>query len=330
MNPSRGLKAPEAIMSRSDSSREVSLTTSRPLKSSGRSPVRSTSSPPWGSIRPVRVPGTRTRLIATPPVPRRVDWSLPDGDIASDVSCGHLGSSETKLLEPVEDDARRLLRRMLLGVDPQLRLARLLVGIRDARELLDLAPKRLLVEALDVAARALLDRCRHIDLHERTVLFDQLAHMAPRFLVRRDRRDEHRPAVTRQPGGDPADPLDVRVAVLLREAEALREVRADDVAVQVFDHVTAALELGADDLRDRRLAGARKPRKPEGETVAQFVSFASIGVSRWMPHSSLSEPAQRPARSSSPGAVGRVHGMQPIDRYPASWSGLNGISLTWM
>ncbi len=27
-----------------------------------------------------------------------------------------------------------------------------------------------------------------------------------------------------------------------------------------------------------------------------------------MPHSSLSEPAQRPARSSSPGAVGRVHG----------------------
>ena len=33
-----------------------------------------------------------------------------------------------------------------------------------------------------------------------------------------------------------------------------------------------------------------------------------------MPHSSLSEPAQRPARSSSSGLVGRVQGMQPIER----------------
>ena len=33
-----------------------------------------------------------------------------------------------------------------------------------------------------------------------------------------------------------------------------------------------------------------------------------------MPHSSLSEPAQRPARSSSSGEVGRVQGMQPIER----------------
>ena len=33
-----------------------------------------------------------------------------------------------------------------------------------------------------------------------------------------------------------------------------------------------------------------------------------------MPHSSLSEPAQRPARSSSSGEIGRVHGMHPIER----------------
>ena len=33
----------------------------------------------------------------------------------------------------------------------------------------------------------------------------------------------------------------------------------------------------------------------------------------WMPHSSLSEPVQRPARSSSPTTTARVHGMQPID-----------------
>ena len=36
-------------------------------------------------------------------------------------------------------------------------------------------------------------------------------------------------------------------------------MRADDVAVEVLDEVAAALELGPDDLRDRRLAGARRP-----------------------------------------------------------------------
>ena len=52
--------------------------------------------------------------------------------------------------------------------------------------------------------------------------------------------------------------------------------------------------------------------------VDVFGHFSSI----WMPHSSLSEPAQRPARSSSSGLVGRVQGMHPIDRYPTSCSGL--------
>ena len=54
--------------------------------------------------------------------------------------------------------------------------------------------------------------------------------------------------------------LDVRVAVLLREAEALREVRADGVAVEVLDDEAAAVELGADEVRDRGLARRRRGR----------------------------------------------------------------------
>ena len=95
----------------------------------------------------------------------------------------------------------------------------------------------------------------------------------------------------------------------------------------------APVELGADEVRDRRLAGAREAGEPEREAAAaacvglrvlvrvdvlgQVVSFVCGSHQRcvqWMPHSSLSEPAQRPARSSSSGAVGRVHGMQPIER----------------
>jgi len=34
----------------------------------------------------------------------------------------------------------------------------------------------------------------------------------------------------------------------------------------------------------------------------------------WIPHSLLSKPVQRPARSFSPLAVGRVQGWQPMER----------------
>ena len=113
-------------------------------------------------------------------------------------------------------------------------------------------------------------------------------------------------------------------------------MRADGVAVEVLDDVAAPVELGPDEVRDGRLAGAREAGEPEREAAVSLVlrlgvlvgvdvlGHASFPVwsSTWMPHSSLSEPAQRPARSSSSGAVGRVQGMQPIERYPESCSGL--------
>ena len=113
-------------------------------------------------------------------------------------------------------------------------------------------------------------------------------------------------------------------------------MRADGVAVEVLDDEAAAVELGPDEVRDRRLPGAREPGEPQREAAVSLVlrlrvlvridvlGHASFPVwsSRWIPHSSLSDPAQRPARSSSSGAIGRVQGMQPIERYPESWSGL--------
>ena len=100
------------------------------------------------------------------------------------------------------------------------------------------------------------------------------------------------------------------------------------VAVEVLDDAAAGIELGAHDVGDRRLARAGQAGEPEREAAAALAvglrmvmrvdvlrhSFPSVVSFRWMPHSSLSEPAQRPARSSSSGVVGRVHGMQPIER----------------
>src|SRR5262249_15262725 len=114
-------------------------------------------------------------------------------------------------------------------------------------------------------------------------------------------------------------------------------------AVEVLDDETAAVELRPDVVRDRRLARARETREPEGESSASVGLrlgalvgvdvLAHVVLSRfvfsWMPHSSLSQTAQRPLSSSS-GGVGRVRGMHPIVRYPASCSGFEGISFTWM
>src|ERR671932_437836 len=108
MKPVSGESAPDASMSRSDSSRDVSSSVSSESRASGRSPVRWTSSPPCGAI--------------------------------SFVSVATL----------MQDQLRALLRRMPLGLDPDVGLRRLLVGVVDAGEALDLAPERLLVQPLDV------------------------------------------------------------------------------------------------------------------------------------------------------------------------------------
>ena len=47
-------------------------------------------------------------------------------------------------------------------------------------------------------------------------------------------------------------------------------------------------------------------------------------VLRWIPHSVLARPRQRPARGSSPGRVRDVQGMQPIDEKPAATRGCCG------
>ena len=60
----------------------------------------------------------------------------------------------------------------------------------------------------------------------------------------------------------------MRVAILLREAEPLGEVRANRVAVEVLDDEAAAIHLRSDVVSDRRLARTGKTREPEGEATA--------------------------------------------------------------
>ena len=57
--------------------------------------------------------------------------------------------------------------------------------------------------------------------------------------------------------------------------------------------------------------------RAEGRRVRHAARVGERGggrrAHRWIPHSVLPVPAQRPARGSSPGATGLVHGAQPIE-----------------
>src|SRR6185437_10442714 len=92
----------------------------------------------------------------------------------------------------------------------------------------DLARERLLVQALRVAVLGdLVDGRVYEHLDE---LADLRAYLVPRRAVGRDRAADRRDAVASEEIRHEPDPPDVRVAILLREPEAFRQVLADDVA----------------------------------------------------------------------------------------------------
>src|SRR2546429_4724024 len=151
-----------------------------------------------------------------------------------------------------------------LRVDHQLRRERLLVGVRNARELGDLAGQRAGVQALGVAAHALLERRLHVHFDERADLAtDFVAHRA----VGRDRRADHHHAVAGEQLRDVADAADVGVAVLAGEAEALGEILAYLVAVERLDPDAGAAQLVRHGARERGLAGPRQTGEPERESA---------------------------------------------------------------
>src|SRR5262245_4616262 len=88
-----------------------------------------------------------------------------------------------------------------IGPDDQIGVARRLVGIGDAREVLDLSSERALVESFDVALDQRLETWIHEHLDERDALRPrELADFLARVFVRRDgRRDNEDTVLGQQP-----------------------------------------------------------------------------------------------------------------------------------
>src|SRR5262249_15181977 len=123
--------------------------------------------------------------------------------------------------------------RELAGVERDLGIEWGLVGVINAGEALDLSGAGLGVEALDVALFADVDRGVAEDLDE--VPPGELAGVLAGPAVGADHGAEGGAAVLGDEAGDVADTVDVLVAVFLAEAQPLRQMGPDLVAVQERD-----------------------------------------------------------------------------------------------
>lgn len=138
-------------------------------------------------------------------------------------------------LEKVDDPLGGLLDARILRVDDEVGLGRHVVSLIDAREALDDTLTRLLVETLDVATLAHLERRLNEHLEERQigVRVDLAGHPS----VRRERRHE---ATERDHAGvgeesrDFGDTTHVLLAVLFTEAEVTVQTGAYVVTVQAI------------------------------------------------------------------------------------------------
>ena len=154
----------------------------------------------------------------------------------------------------------------------------------DAGEFADLAGARLDVQALGIAALALLQRSRQIDLDELRVA-DALADLVAIGAERRDEGGDHDEAGVDEQRRHLADAADVLVAPAFGEIEILVEPVADVVAVQQIAVVAALHQRLLERVGDRGLARARQAREPHhGGLLALLVGADRGGDARRLPH----------------------------------------------
>ncbi len=132
---------------------------------------------------------------------------------------------------------------------------RRLIGLIDAGEILDLACKRPLVEALGIARDHGLQRRLDVNLDE-LALRGRIAHKPAFGPERRDEGAEHDQTDVGHEPRNLADTANILDAVSRREAKILIEAMAHVVAIKQRRMRAARVQLGLDQIGDGRFAGA--------------------------------------------------------------------------
>src|SRR5690606_32040137 len=95
---------------------------------------------------------------------------------------------------------------------------------------------RFRIQSLDIAL--FTDLYGRVHVHRNEILADHLASLIARGPIGTDRGADHSSARADDLTRNEANPQDIRIAVFLAEAQALREVRADYIAIEDRDLTT--------------------------------------------------------------------------------------------
>src|SRR5262249_16106382 len=149
-------------------------------------------------------------------------------------------------------------------------------------------------KALRIARRERRHRTLAVDLAEGS---DRRALLVADRFVRADRRRHRARAGSGDELRDEADAPHVGVAIFFREAQALREMRADLVAAEHLDVHAARAELGGEHGGERALSRAGEAGEPDDEAARR--QSTTSNVERTNAPAAASQ-MKRPCSSSSP------------------------------
>src|SRR5207248_6320086 len=93
-------------------------------------------------------------------------------------------------------------------------------------------------------------------------------HFIANVAIRGDSRGNHPDSVAAQELGDVADTANIGVAVFFGEAEALAEIRANDVPVENLDVQPALAQDRRKPPRNSRFSGPGQAGEPDGKTAS--------------------------------------------------------------
>lgn len=201
----------------------------------------------------------------------------------------------------------------LRQVDSQVRLDRVLVGVVDASEALDLASAGGLVDAAAVRLLGVLERRGDVDEEEGARLLDQLARLTAGLLKGGNGRGNDGGAGLGQLRGDVGDARNVEVAVGLAKAQLRRQLRAHRLAQQHGHGAAAALvERRLQRARNLVLAAVLKARHEDGEAL---FARQRVLLAQHLDHLGVREPfgdLLAGAQAAAQLGAGNVHGARAL------------------
>ena len=179
-------------------------------------------------------------------------------------SCFQTSFPSADSIPRIQGSAEGIVRYSSICFQYDLRMFGFLIGIVDPCKLLDGSPAGFFVKTLYVPLFAGLNGTFHVDLNKFTVL-DEMSYEGPVPLVGRNKGSEHNDPCVDEKFCHFPDPPDVFFPFFSREPQVSVQSRSDIISIENIGSYILSKKVFFQPMSERRLAGTRKPCKPENE-----------------------------------------------------------------